>query len=158
MNGRLVICAALLLVGAAACGGEKSQEQAQEPAATTPATAPAVDTTAMTKTPSGLWYEDLEVGPGVAASSGDTVTVDYTGWILNGAKFDSSVDRGETYSFTLGAGRVIRGWDEGVVGMKVGGKRRLVIPPDLAYGAQGRPGIPPNSTLVFDVELLGVGG
>ena len=107
--------------------------------------------------PSGLKYQDLVVGGGAEAAAGKFVSVHYTGWLTNGTKFDSSVDRGQPYEFALGTGAVIRGWDEGVAGMKVGGKRKLTIPPDLAYGAGGRPPvIPPNSTLVFDVELLGV--
>ena len=105
----------------------------------------------------GLEYWDIQVGTGDTAVAGKQVTVHYTGWLTNGAKFDSSVDRGQPFVFPLGAGRVIKGWDEGVAGMKVGGKRQLRIPPDLAYGSKS-PGssIPPNSTLVFDVELLGV--
>jgi len=107
--------------------------------------------------PSGLKYEDLVVGTGAEAAAGKTVSVHYTGWLTNGTKFDSSVDRGQPYQFALGTGAVIRGWDEGIAGMKVGGKRKLTIPPDLAYGASGRPPvIPASSTLVFDVELVGV--
>lgn len=111
--------------------------------------------------PSGLKYQDTVVGKGAEATSGQTVEVHYTGWLdkagKKGAKFDSSVDRGDPFSFRLGAGDVIKGWDEGVAGMKVGGKRTLVIPAELGYGAQGAGGvIPPNATLVFDVELLGV--
>ncbi len=101
---------------------------------------------------------DITVGNGAEAVAGKQVKVHYTGTFTDGKKFDSSVDRGEPFAFVLGAGRVIRGWDQGVAGMKVGGKRKLVIPPDLAYGARGMPPvIPPNSTLVFEVELLGVG-
>jgi FKBP-type peptidyl-prolyl cis-trans isomerase FkpA len=115
-----------------------------------------------TKTNSGLQYQDLVVGTGAAASAGHQVTVHYTGWLQNpdgsaGKKFDSSLDRGQPFVFPLGAGRVIRGWDEGVAGMKVGGKRKLVIPAELGYGSRGAGGaIPPNATLIFDVELLGV--
>ncbi len=107
--------------------------------------------------PSGLKYQDVVVGTGAEATAGRTVSVHYTGWLTNGTKFDSSVDRGQPFQFSLGAGQVIRGWDEGVAGMKVGGKRKLTIPPDLGYGARGAGGlIPPDATLVFDVELLGV--
>jgi len=108
-------------------------------------------------TPSGLKYIDQVVGTGEVAVAGKTVNVHYTGWLENGKKFDSSVDRGQAFSFPLGAGRVIKGWDEGVQGMKVGGKRKLTIPSNLGYGPQGAGGvIPPNATLTFDVELLGV--
>ena len=108
-------------------------------------------------TPSGLKYLDQVVGTGEVAVAGKTVNVHYTGWLENGKKFDSSVDRGQPFSFPLGAGRVIKGWDEGVQGMKVGGKRKLTIPSNLGYGPQGAGGaIPPNATLIFDVELLGV--
>jgi FKBP-type peptidyl-prolyl cis-trans isomerase len=116
-----------------------------------------VDTTKMTKAPSGLWYTDVTAGQGAEAESGRTVRVHYTGWLPNGKKFDSSRDRGEPFAFTLGAGQVITGWDEGVKGMKVGGRRKLVLPPSMAYGEAGAPpDIPPGSTLVFDVEVLGV--
>jgi FKBP-type peptidyl-prolyl cis-trans isomerase FkpA len=112
----------------------------------------------MITTPSGLKYEDLKEGDGTAAKSGDMVSVHYTGWLTDGTKFDSSVDAGRPFSFKLGAGKVIKGWDEGVAGMKVGGKRKLTIPPQLGYGARGFPGaIPPNAELIFDVELLKVG-
>ena len=108
-------------------------------------------------TPSGLQYWDIVVGTGATAVSGKSVKVHYTGWLTNGKKFDSSVDRGEPFTFPLGAGRVIKGWDQGVAGMKVGGKRQLRIPPELGYGARGAGGvIPPNTTLIFDVELLEV--
>ena len=108
-------------------------------------------------TPSGLKLEDLQTGSGAAAQKGQKARVHYTGWLKNGRKFDSSVDRNEPFEFTLGAGMVIKGWDEGVTGMKVGGKRKLTIPPDLGYGARGAGGvIPPNAELIFEVELLGV--
>jgi FKBP-type peptidyl-prolyl cis-trans isomerase len=108
-------------------------------------------------TASGLKYFDQVLGTGEVATAGKNTTVHYTGWLENGKKFDSSVDRGQPFSFPLGAGRVIQGWEEGVQGMKVGGKRKLTIPSDLGYGSRGAGGvIPPNATLIFDVELLGV--
>ncbi len=115
----------------------------------------------MQTTASGLQYEDTTPGTGAEAQAGQHVTVHYTGWLYNagvkGAKFDSSKDRGDPFDFGLGAGMVIKGWDEGVQGMKVGGTRLLVIPPELGYGARGAGGaIPPNATLMFEVELLGV--
>jgi FKBP-type peptidyl-prolyl cis-trans isomerase FkpA len=111
-----------------------------------------------TSTPSGLQYWNIVVGTGATAVAGKPVTVHYTGWLTDGKKFDSSVDRGQPFTFPLGAGKVIKGWDEGVGGMKVGGKRQLRIPPELGYGARGAGGvIPPNATLIFDVELLDVG-
>ncbi len=101
--------------------------------------------------------QELTAGTGVEATAGKTVSVHYTGWLTNGTKFDSSLDRGKPFSFRLGAGEVIKGWDQGVLGMKVGAKVKLTIPPELGYGARGFPGaIPPNSTLVFEVELLDV--
>lgn len=115
-----------------------------------------------TTTASGLIYDDKVVGTGDEAKAGQEVSVHYTGWLFyggeRGKKFDSSKDRGEPFGFSLGAGRVIKGWDEGVAGMKVGGTRVLTIPPTLGYGARGAGGvIPPNATLIFEVELLGVG-
>ncbi len=108
-------------------------------------------------TESGLQYIVIQSGTGAEAEAGRMVRVHYTGWLQDGSKFDSSVDRGEPFEFPLGRGSVIRGWDEGVALMRVGDKRRFIIPPELAYGARGYPGaIPPNATLVFDVELLGV--
>ena len=110
--------------------------------------------------PSGLKYTDLAVGKGQEAKAGDTVKVDYTGWLYQkgarGAKFDSSKDRNKAFIFTIGEGKVIKGWEEGVKGMKVGGKRELIIPPTLGYGARGFGPIPPNSTLDFEIELLGI--
>ena len=111
------------------------------------------------KSPSGLMIEDLVVGTGDAANAGQKVSVHYTGWTTDGKKFDSSKDRGQAFIFSLGRGEVIRGWDEGVAGMKVGGKRKLTIPPDLGYGARGAGGvIPPNAELTFEVELLKIKG
>ncbi|HWA70951.1 MAG TPA: FKBP-type peptidyl-prolyl cis-trans isomerase [Polyangiaceae bacterium] len=114
---------------------------------------------AITTTPSGLSFEDTQVGTGASPSKGQTCVMHYTGWLYDGsakgAKFDSSVDRGRPFSFPIGTGRVIKGWDEGVADMKVGGKRTLIIPPALGYGAAGAGGvIPPNATLLFEVELL----
>jgi FKBP-type peptidyl-prolyl cis-trans isomerase FkpA len=122
------------------------------------------DTTAPTKTTgkpvvtkSGLKYFDLKAGTGAEATAGKKVKVHYTGWLTDGKKFDSSVDRGQPFEFDLGAGMVIKGWDEGVAGMKVGGKRQLQIPAALGYGERGAAGlIPPNATLIFDVELIAV--
>jgi len=115
----------------------------------------------MTTTASGLQIQDTQVGTGATPKRGQTCVMHYTGWLYvngqKGKKFDSSVDRGEPFEFPIGTGRVIKGWDEGVATMKVGGKRTLIIPPELGYGARGAGGvIPPNATLVFDVELLGV--
>jgi FKBP-type peptidyl-prolyl cis-trans isomerase FkpA len=107
-------------------------------------------------TASGLQYKDLEVGTGQTAQNGNTVSVQYTGWLTNGTKFDSSIDRNQPFEFVLGAGDVIKGWDEGVAGMKVGGTRVLYVPPDLGYGVNGSGSIPPNATLVFEVILISV--
>ncbi len=108
-----------------------------------------------TKTASGLEYWDIKLGTGAVANAGMKVKVDYTGWLTNGKKFDSSVGTGRPFDFLLGGGQVIKGWDEGIAGMKVGGKRQLRIPPDLAYGEKGYSSlIPPNSTLIFDVQLV----
>jgi len=171
----------LLVLSVAACGGDHKADNATPAAsppadstaataAPAPATTPAasgsgltfapalgVDLKTMTKTPSGLAYKDTKVGTGPVAKAGQKATVHYTGWLPDGTKFDSSRDGGQPFGFAIGAGQVIKGWDEGVAGMKVGGRRLLVLPPDLAYGAAGSPPvIPPNATLVFDVELLGV--
>jgi FKBP-type peptidyl-prolyl cis-trans isomerase FkpA len=110
-----------------------------------------------TTSPSGLIIEDVTVGEGAVAAAGQQVTVHYTGWLSDGDKFDSSKDRDEPFQFALGGGRVIKGWDEGVQGMQAGGVRKLTIPPALAYGTRGAGGvIPPNATLVFEVELLSI--
>jgi FKBP-type peptidyl-prolyl cis-trans isomerase FkpA len=116
-----------------------------------------IDTVARTTTSSVLRYQELSRGEGAEATAGSTAVVHYTGWLTDGKKFDSSRDRGEPFAFRLGAGQVITGWDEGVAGMKVGGRRKLVIPSDLGYGQGGAPPvIPPGATLVFDVELLDI--
>lgn len=107
--------------------------------------------------PNGLQYIEVAPGTGEVAHVGERVTVHYTGWLTNGQKFDSSRDRNDPFQFALGRGQVIQGWDQGVAGMRVGGQRRLIIPPELGYGARGAAGaIPPNATLIFDVELLRV--
>jgi FKBP-type peptidyl-prolyl cis-trans isomerase len=108
------------------------------------------------KTASGLQYKDVTVGSGTVAKDGNTVSVQYTGWLTNGTKFDSSLDHGQAFEFVLGQGNVIKGWDEGVAGMKVGGTRILVIPPDLGYGATGQGSIPANATLIFEVQLVAI--
>jgi FKBP-type peptidyl-prolyl cis-trans isomerase len=130
-------------------------------AAATPLRRSDAATNQVIEMPNGLKYTDTKTGDGATAAAGNKVSVHYTGWLYNngvkGTKFDSSVDRGQPFQFTLGAHQVIAGWDEGVAGMKVGGKRTLIIPPALGYGARGAGGvIPPNATLMFDVELLGV--
>jgi len=149
-TGSLVVC--LIVLGS---GCDKSQDTAAPSApAPKPATAaPAQPATDVTE----LKIEDTKVGTGAVAETGKSVTVHYAGWLTTGAKFDSSKDRGEPFTFPLGGGQVIKGWDQGVVGMKVGGVRKLTIPPSLGYGARGAGGaIPPNATLVFEVELLDV--
>jgi FKBP-type peptidyl-prolyl cis-trans isomerase len=131
--------------------------QAQTTQKTSATSAPTKVTGDPIKLPSGLQYWDITVGTGAVAQSRQKVKVHYTGWLTNGKKFDSSVDAGRPFDFKLGAGDVIKGWDEGVAGMKVGGKRQLRIPPNLGYGRDGSPPvIPPDATLIFDVELLAV--
>lgn len=125
----------------------------------TPTSTPTATSSKNIKTmPDGLKIEDLKPGTGIEAKTGDNVTVHYVGTLTNGTKFDSSRDRGNPFTFTLGAGDVIKGWDEGVAGMKIGGLRRLTIPSELGYGTTGQGPIPPNATLVFEVELLKVNG
>jgi FKBP-type peptidyl-prolyl cis-trans isomerase len=124
----------------------------------TDTSAPTKVTGAPTKTPDGLEYWDIKVGNGATVKAGDNVSVHYTGWLTSGKKFDSSVDRGQPFTVeNVGNAPVIKGWNEGLIGMKVGGKRQLRIPPDLAYGPGGRPPvIPPAATLIFDVEVMGI--
>jgi FKBP-type peptidyl-prolyl cis-trans isomerase FkpA len=134
---------AIHLVGTAASADDQDKDKKKEEKVIT--------------TDSGLKYVELKQGTGKEAKKGDTVTVHYTGWLKSGKKFDSSKDRDEPFSFKLGAGKVIKGWDEGVAGIKVGGKRKLIIPPELAYGKRGAGNvIPPNAELTFEVELLKV--
>lgn len=146
-----IALASMLLL--AACSGQQPGATAQ----------PATDTReqAMTALPSGLEYRDTQVGTGASPKTGQTCVMHYTGWLrengAKGRKFDSSLDRGQPFEFPIGMGHVIKGWDEGVATMKIGGKRTLVIPPELGYGARGAGGvIPPNATLIFDVELLAI--
>jgi FKBP-type peptidyl-prolyl cis-trans isomerase len=153
-----ILAAGLLLV--VACGGNEDEEAAPSvtPASTTAAEGeggpPPVSAEA-TVTASGLQIIEVEVGTGDEAQSGQTASVHYTGWLADGTKFDSSLDRGQPITFVLGTGQLIPGFEEGITGMKVGGTRRLIIPPDLAYGAEGRPPvIPANAELTFDIQLV----
>lgn len=169
----IVLVVLLAAVSLAGCGKseepaststESEQPAAEEPAAEEPAEEPAAEpaeepaaTGEKTEDVTELKIEDIKGGTGAEAVAGKNVTVHYTGWLTDGTKFDSSKDRGQPFVFPLGAGRVIAGWDQGVQGMKVGGTRKLTIPPALGYGAAGAGGsIPPNATLVFEVELLDV--
>jgi FKBP-type peptidyl-prolyl cis-trans isomerase len=148
---------ALFLILSATCFSAQTATKKTTPAARQNTNAPTKVTGDGVKTASGLQYWDIKVGTGTEAKQGSQVTVHYTGWLTSGKKFDSSVDAGQPFPFTIGKGEVIKGWDEGVAGMKVGGKRQLRIPPDLAYGERGYPGvIPANATLIFDVQLLSV--
>ena len=148
----------LLLLAVAVVIPACSQKEAKGTAETAPqAVQPAAVNAQTVKTASGLAYQDVMAGTGAVPVSGKQVKVHYTGWLENGTRFDSSVDRNDPFVFVIGAGQVIPGWDEGVSSMKVGGKRRLIVPSKLAYGEQGAGGvIPPNATLIFDVELLDV--
>ena len=150
----LVLTLLAVLGVASGCGNSNKSNTSSTPSTSSPMKVNGQPTT----TASGLQYWDIVVGTGATAAAGQMVKVHYTGFLTTGQKFDSSRDRGEPFSFPLGAGQVIKGWDEGVAGMKVGGQRQLRIPPALGYGASGAGGaIPPNATLIFDVELLEVG-
>ena len=154
----VIITATFLLIGLALAQTKSTTHTAKKPttAARPEQSVPTKVTGPGTTTPTGLQYWDITVGTGEKVIRGEKVLVQYTGWLTSGKKFDSSVG-GPPFTFAIGAGQVIKGWDEGVAGMKVGGKRQLRIPPQLAYGEKGYPGaIPPNSTLIFDVQLVGV--
>ncbi len=147
MRQRLVLTGTLALLSLALCAHAVADGNG----------APTKITSKWVTTPSGLKYADIKKGAGASPKSGQHVHVHYTGWLTDGTKFDSSVDRGEPFVFAIGQGQVIKGWDEGVGSMQIGGKRQLQIPPGLGYGARGAGGvIPPNATLVFDVELISV--
>jgi FKBP-type peptidyl-prolyl cis-trans isomerase len=167
MHRSRVVTVAALVLAAGLAGCSKNEEATEVSATESTASAPAgtADAGAVTPTaPGEPFMTDIKTGTGPAITKGQTAVVHYTGWLYSegapekkGKKFDSSLDRNEPFSFNLGAGMVIQGWDDGVVGMQVGGQRRLVIPPEKGYGASGAGGvIPPNATLVFDVELVGI--
>jgi FKBP-type peptidyl-prolyl cis-trans isomerase FkpA len=143
------LAALVALLAATACG-----DSVTDPADLTYAPGLGIDISAMTRTSSGLYYQDVTTGSGAQAASGNTVRVLYSGWLPNGTLFDEALDPNDPLVFQLGVGQVIRGWDEGIAGMRVGGTRKLVIPPDLAYGSRANGPIPANSTLVFRVQLL----
>jgi FKBP-type peptidyl-prolyl cis-trans isomerase len=146
-----------IVLFAVSCSKQDNHEQAGGQGMATPGSSVPSPVSTVIITSSGLKIEVLKEGSGPEVKPGQYVSVHYTGWLDNGIKFDSSVDRGEPIQFRLSTGRVIRGWDMGLVGMKVGEKRKLTIPPDLAYGSKGYPPmIPPNSTLIFDVELMNI--
>jgi FKBP-type peptidyl-prolyl cis-trans isomerase FkpA len=148
----LLLCASLLLL-TSACGSSSSSG---DPTQVTYAESLGVDLNAMDRSDSGLYTQNLVVGTGAEATPGRKLQMHYSGWLPNGMLFDTSRTTGQTFSFTLGQGEVIQGWDEGVAGMRVGGQRRLVIPSELGYGDRDLGTIPPNSVLIFDVELISV--
>ncbi|HET9408868.1 MAG TPA: FKBP-type peptidyl-prolyl cis-trans isomerase [Candidatus Sulfotelmatobacter sp.] len=157
MNKKVFWLALLALAASIPCLAQSGTAKKSTTAARPNTSAPTKVTGDGVKTDDGLQYWDIKVGNGAVAKEGSHVRVHYTGWLTTGKKFDSSVDAGKPFDFTIGNGDVIKGWEEGVSGMKVGGKRQLRIPPKLAYGEQGYPGaIPANATLIFDIQLLGV--
>ena len=159
VGDRAVRWAALALVasaGLAACSDDESAVLGPNPEDVEFAAVLGVDLNQMTRLPSGVYIQDVVVGMGDTAMAGDSISVHYEGFLANGDKFDSSLDRQQPFDFVLGTGFVIPGWDEGILGMKVGGDRQLVIPPELAYGEAGRGSIPPNATIIFEIELIGV--
>lgn len=161
MNAKLLLTGILPAVLLINCGKSADQAGSDQKPTTAEQSAPldypgSAASSALMTTASGLKYVELVIGSGAAAESGKQVVVHYTGYLANGFMFQSSLDRDEAIAFTLGVGEVIKGWDEGIAGMKVGGKRKLIIPSQLAYGERGRDPIPPNAELIFDIELLDV--
>ena len=154
--GKILVVVMVVVVLAAVTLWAQTSTHKTAPAARPNTTAPTKVTGDGVKTTSGLQYWDIKVGTGAVAKDGSHVTVHYSGWLTTGKRFDSSVDAHHPFDFTIAQGDVIKGWDEGVVGMKVGGKRQLRIPPELGYGAGGSGPIPPNATLIFDLQLLAV--
>jgi len=153
----VVLAAGLALIAACQRRVEEPESRVIVPVPSSEQTSPSTSASASPAKPTGLLKEDIKVGTGPAAKTGDHVIVHYTGTLTDGTKFDSSRDRDAPFDFSLGAGQVIKGWDEGVVGMRKGGKRKLTIPPELGYGPQGSPPkIPPNATLVFEIEMIGI--
>lgn len=153
----IIVLLLLVAVTIPACSQKETKSGSEQPAVGQATQAGQVAPAGLITTPSGLAYQDLVAGSGPSPTAGKLVKVHYTGWLQDGTKFDSSLDSGQPFEFPIGAGQVIPGWDEGVMTMKVGGKRKLVIPPQLGYGTAGAGGvIPPNATLTFEVVLLDV--
>jgi len=150
---RSSVAAFVTLAVIAGCGGETTTPPGSDPATETFASSLGVDLASMTKVSPDLYTKDLTVGTGAAVTNGQLLTMIYTGWLTNGSQFDTDVGRPPAFAFHLGAGEVIRGWDQGIAGMRVGGERLLVIGSALGYGASGRGAIPPNATLVFRVQI-----